>query len=108
MTGTVLGVHAPEILFFYVEDCDHCARMREILNELLAESPGLDVAFYEMESNQRLLWRLAQKHLLGTAFDVPVIFIGDRAIVGEGRAQKLALRDAVQACATSTCGSPLD
>lgn len=102
------GTGNPEIVFFYVEDCNHCDRMKEVLNGLLAENSGLEVAFYEMESNQRLLRRLAQQHSLGAAFDVPVVFINDRAIAGEGRSQELALRDAVEACATSACRSPLN
>lgn len=99
----------PAIVFFYVDDCYKCDRMKSVLSELLAENRSLAVAFYKMEANQRLLSRLSQQHALGTKLAVLVIFVGDRAIVGDGRAQELALRGAVEACAaTSACGSPLD
>jgi glutaredoxin len=99
----------PAIVFFYMEDCSHCTRMKEVLQTLLDESPGLAVRYYDFKSStgQSLLQKLAIRYRLQSPIDVPVILVGDKAIVGEGRTQELALRAAVVACASGDCTSPL-
>jgi len=100
----------PEILFFFVEGCDHCSRMKEALQPLLAEYSGLAVRYVDFgtSSGKSVLQRLASRYGLQPPLDPPVILVCNKAIVGEGRAQELALRSAIVACAsTSPCSSPL-
>jgi glutaredoxin len=99
----------PAIVFFYMEDCSHCTRMKEVLQTLLDESPGLTVRYYDFKSStgQSLLQKLAIRYRLQSPIDVPVILVGDKAIVGEGKPQELALRAAIAACAPGNCPSPL-
>jgi len=100
----------PAVVFFYMEDCSHCTRMKEVLETLLDESPGLTVRYYDFKSStgQSLLQKLAIRYRLQSPIDVPVILVCDKAIVGEGRPQELALRNAVAACALGpACSSPL-
>jgi glutaredoxin len=98
----------PEIVFFYLNDCDDCARMKEVLTSLLGSAPTLRVAYHEIKANEAMLLRLHRRYGLGTTdYDSPEIFVGRTVIVGQGRTQELALRKAVEACATGGCPSPL-
>jgi thiol-disulfide isomerase/thioredoxin len=100
----------PEILFFFVEGCDHCSRMMEALQPLLDEYSGLAVRYVDFgtSSGKSLLQRLAPQYGLQPPLDPPVILVCNRAITGEGRPQELALRSAIVACAsTSSCSPPL-
>jgi len=99
----------PQIVVFYANGCPDCARMEEVLNALLVGHPEIEVARYEIHApgSTALLWRLSTHYKI-LATQVPVIFIGDKAIVGAGRAQEFALRAAVDDCVTLGCPSPLD
>jgi len=100
----------PEIVFFSREGCDHCSRMKEALRPLLDEYSGLAVRYVDFgaSAGKSLLQRLAPRYGLQTSFDLPVILVCDKAIVGEGRPQELALRNAVAACASGpACSTPL-
>jgi ABC-type glycerol-3-phosphate transport system substrate-binding protein len=100
----------PAVAFFYWEDCGHCARMMKVLLESFAEHPGLAVRYYNLSksANENLLQRLATRYRLQRSpDDVPVIFVGDTAIVGEGTTQELALRAAIAACASGDCHAPV-
>ena len=101
------GDSGPEIVFFYQDNCYKCDRMKDVLNDLLEEYPALTIEYYEMEGNQSLLWKLARRCGLGNSLAVPTIFVGDRSILGDGRAKEIALRDAVKECAENGCRSPL-
>ena len=101
---------SPEIVFFFKEGCDHCSRMKEALQPLLAEHSGVAVRYVDFgtSSGRDLLQRIAPRYGLQPPLDPPVILVCSKAIVGEGRSQELALRDAVAACASaSSCSSPL-
>jgi glutaredoxin len=80
--------------------------MKRVLEELLESNPGLRVEYKEWHANASLLQKLARRHNLGT-LSVPTIFVGDRAILGDGLAQELILREAVEDCAANGCRSPL-
>ncbi len=100
----------PEIVFFSIEGCDHCSRMKEALRPLLDEYSGLAVRYVDFgaSAGKSLLQRLAPRYGLQTSFDLPVILVCDKAIVGEGRPQELALQNAVAACVSGpACSSPL-
>ena len=106
---TTQDASAPLIVVFYEEDCPDCGRMEGLLNELLVGHEGVPVARYEINTpgSSALLWKLAARHGI-VATQVPVIFIGDQAIVGAGRAQEINLRTAVGDCIQRGCPLPLE
>jgi len=99
----------PMIVFFYEEGCPHCATMEGLLDELLVGHEDVPVARYEINApgSSALLWKLSA-HYGVVATSVPVIFIGDQAIIGAGRAQEFRLRNAVGDCVQLGCPSPLE
>ncbi len=101
---------APQIVVFYKTGCSHCTNMEETLTALLYGRPNIKVARYEIDSPgaRELLNRLALHYkILPT--QVPVVFVGDKAIVGwTTRTQEFALRTAISDCVTKKCPSPLD
>ncbi len=107
--GALAAPGRPQVLFFYQEGCPDCVRMEEALAIALDETPGPEVARYELSTpgTKDLLARLA------TAFEVdspnvPLFFVGDKAIVGAGMPEELQLRAEIQHCASVGCPSPLD
>lgn len=98
----------PTVVVFYREGCEDCLRMEPVLRELEALHPDLGFRYIEgSDQDAPLMWSLA------TAYGVvpsqfPVIFVGKTAIVGASRANELQLRAVVEACARSSCPSPLD
>lgn len=100
---------APTIVVFYEKGCSHCERMEGLLDELLVGHKDVSVARYEINApgSSALLWKLSAHYGI-VATQVPVIFVGDQAIVGAGRAQEFSLRTAVGDCVQLGCPSPLD
>ncbi len=101
---------APMIVVFYEEGCPHCVTMEGLLDELLAgHEEDIPVARYEINApgSMALMWKLSA-HYGVLATTVPLIFIGDQAIVGAGRAQEFNLRTAVGDCIQLGCPSPLE
>lgn len=98
----------PQIVVFYATGCPHCTEMEEMLTALLVGHPEIKVARYDINSPgaNALLNRLVLHYKIHPT-QVPVIFIGDKVVVGAGRAQEFALRAAVSDCATRGCPSPL-
>ncbi|MCD6495595.1 glutaredoxin [Candidatus Bipolaricaulota bacterium] len=101
---------APSIVVFYEEGCPHCVTMEGLLDDLLVgHEADVVVARYEINApgSSALLWKLAAHYGI-VATQVPVIFIGDQAIIGAGRAQEFNLRTAVDDCVQLGCPSPLE
>jgi len=98
----------PTIVVFYEEGCPDCQTMDDILTELVIGHEDLVIARYEINDPGALdlLSELAAHYEL-PATRVPIIFVGDEAIVGAGRAEEFRLRAAVDDCATLGCPSPL-
>jgi len=90
-----------------MDNCNKCDRMKDVLSDLLEKNPTLTVEYYEMETNQYLLQKLARRRGLGNNLTVPTIFVGNRTIVGDGRAQEMALRSAIEECEENGCRSLL-
>lgn len=98
----------PAIVVFYEEGCPDCVRMDEFLEELLTEHPNLTVARYEINApgTLGLMGGLSAAYgIEGT--DVPIVLVGEEAIVGAGRAEEIRLRAAIEDCLTVGCSSPL-
>jgi glutaredoxin len=98
----------PVVVFFYEEGCPDCAAMEELLQGLSADLPETAIERLEISAtgNLRLLRRLEEAYGIDTS-TVPILFVGDRVIVGAGRAQEFQLRAAIGDCATVGCASPL-
>ncbi len=99
-----------EVLFFYEEGCPHCGRVIEVLDDLARTDQGFSVTRYEIGSFEArdLLSRLLKAYGAEMG-QVPLIFVGDVAMVGgtlyepgrspvalSGRPEELALREAVR------------
>jgi thiol-disulfide isomerase/thioredoxin len=98
----------PAIVVFYEEGCPDCVRMDELLEELLTEHPNLTVARYEINAPGALglMGGLSAAYgIEGT--DVPIVLVGEEAIVGAGRAEEIRLRTAIENCLAVGCPSPL-
>lgn len=104
-----LFVHAAgnpvELYFFEGQGCPHCARMKSYLEGLKADYPNLTVKDYEVyfdKAGQDLFRRMAAAYN-SNSNGVPMLFVGDTAIIGEDYE---TLRSAVEYCSTNGCVSP--
>ena len=99
----------PIILLFFEEGCPSCETIDALIVELASDLPLSSIARYEISDADRfeLLTRLAAAFEI--EFDsVPVVFVGDEAIVGAGRSAEFGLRAAIGDCVVRGCPSPLD
>ncbi len=106
--GLAAAEERPDVLVFYSEECNDCRHMEEVLDELLSLYPEIYVARVEEAEPGAadLMWSLSAEYgIFPSKF--PVIFVGDRAIVGVGRDKELQLRAAVRSCVFDGCPSPL-
>ncbi len=109
LAGGVAYAADPLVVVFHLEGCPDCAFMQTVLDSLVADHPDLTIAYHEFSEPGApdLLSHLLQAYGV-TAESFPVIFVGQNApIVGAGRAQELALREAVVACLSGSCASPM-
>lgn len=99
-----------KLYFFWGNGCPHCANMATVLQEIKLNYPQLEIKYFEVwydSNNQILLNALAA----GYNFDVqgvPVIFIGDYVIEGDGQAEIDRLKAVIQNCSVTDCLSPED
>jgi len=115
-TGTTL-------IYFYEEGCPHCARIEAFLERIAPGYPGLEVVRYDIhdpESLELLDSLLEAYGVKGLSWSTPVIFIGEVADIGgtfyrpgeaplpmAGRAEELALEEAIQRAIAEDAPSPL-
>ncbi|MFC2077377.1 hypothetical protein ACFLTM_01020 [Candidatus Bipolaricaulota bacterium] len=99
----------PLVLVFYEEGCPSCELVEELIAALAPDLPASSIRRYEISEPEsfELLTRLA------AAFEVefetvPVVFVGEEAVIGAGRAAEFALRAAIGDCVSPGCPSPLD
>ncbi len=99
----------PLVLVFYEEGCPSCELVEELIAALASDLPSSSIQRYEISDPEsfELLTQLA------AAFEVefetvPIVFVGEEAIIGAGRSAEFALRAAIGDCATRGCPSPLD
>jgi hypothetical protein len=104
----VAAAQGPIVVVFSREGCEDCARMMPVVQDLEAQYPDLGFRYIkDSDSDAPLMWTLAAQYgVIPSQF--PVIFVGKTAIIGASLANELLLRSAVQACASSSCSSPLD
>lgn len=97
-----------DVFFFYSTGCPHCTTMAQALSEVARQNPQ-QVIPHPLEATSMagaaLLPSLAKSY--GISPDsVPIVFVGDRAIVGAGPNQINQLKETVRACLISSCPSP--
>jgi len=72
------------LYFFYGDGCPHCAKEEIFLNQLEQENKNIKVYRYETwhnSDNQKLLARIGKELKLNIT-GVPVLIIGDKAVIG--------------------------
>ncbi|HHK67190.1 MAG TPA: cytochrome c biogenesis protein [Candidatus Acetothermia bacterium] len=112
---------ATELVIFYEDGCPHCTRIESFLESIAPDYPTLEVTRYEIhdpEAHDLLPQLLAAYGAeLGP---VPIIFIGDVAMVGgtfygpypepttlTGRAEQMELEKAIERAIADDAPSPL-
>ena len=98
----------PHVLVFYRDGCHDCRHIDELLETLLVSYPNIIVRHIEETEPgaEGLMWSLSAEYgVFPTTF--PIVFAGDHAIVGIGRAKELTLRRAVRDCSLKGCETPL-
>jgi cytochrome c biogenesis protein CcdA len=77
--------HTICIYLFYAQGCSHCEKARPVIDALVAKYPQVQLKDYEIyfnTTNKAMFMEFRQRYNV-TEGGVPVIFIGDRALVGE-------------------------
>jgi len=118
--GIACAASATELVLFYEDGCPHCGRIEAFLESIAPDYPTLEVTRYEIHDPEahELLSRLLAAYgaELGP---VPIIFIGDVAMVGgtfygpypeprqlTGRAEEMELERVIQQAIANDAPSP--
>jgi cytochrome c biogenesis protein CcdA len=117
-----LASQATDIVFFHEIGCPHCAHIQEVLEALLPSYPDVELLEYEIHDADSidLLNRLLDAYDVEVGA-VPMLFIGDVAAIEgvyyglrdepyatAGRAEELALAEAIELAVTTDAVSPLE
>jgi cytochrome c biogenesis protein CcdA/glutaredoxin len=117
-----LAVQATTLVVFHEIGCSHCARIKAFIESVAPSYPELEVVRYEIHDpeSQELLGGLLSAYGVEVG-SVPILFIGDVAFVGgvyyglypepysaAGRAEEMALEEAIQRAIDADAPSPLD
>jgi len=119
--GIACAASATELVIFYEDGCPHCTRIESFLESIAPKYPTLEVTRYEIhdpEAHDLLSQLLAAYGAeLGP---VPIMFIGDAAMVGgtfygpypkprqlTGRAEEMELERVIQRAIANDAPSPL-
>ncbi|MGB9176423.1 MAG: cytochrome c biogenesis protein CcdA [Methanoregula sp.] len=73
------------IYLFHAQGCDNCERARPVIDKIVAKYPQVHLKSYEVyfnTTNQAMFAEFRTRYNV-TGREVPQIFIGDRALVGE-------------------------
>ena len=106
--GVLASDTLPDVVVFYRDGCNDCRHMDDVLEDLQELYPELVVVHIEEGDSGAadLMWSLSTKYgIFPSKF--PLIFVGDRAIVGIGRDKELLLRSTVSKCVFKGCDSPI-
>lgn len=97
--------HGVNIYLFWGDGCPHCAKAKPVLETLDANSDAVTLYKYEVyynTENQQLLQSVAEA-LKIEASGVPVIIVGDEAIVGYSETIKSDIEKRVKDCTVNGC-----
>jgi len=99
-----------ELHLFWAVGCPNCEVMEDFLAELASTHPEVVIVRHEVAyrpDEWRLMQQLAQAYGIEPN-DTPVVFVGELATVGIGRAVELRIAEEVARCIDVGCPSPLD
>lgn len=84
-TGTGGTIEPICVYFFYGLGCPHCERTKPVIETLVKKYPQVQVKAYEIYFNttNQAMFREFNKRYGVTEGLIPLVFIGDRALVGE-------------------------
>lgn len=99
----------PLIIVFYEEGCHSCEEMEELLAGMTIDAPETTLVRYEVTEPgaMDLLADLSKTYGIDIPEIVPIVFVGEEAVVGMGRTQEFALRNAIGECLSIGCESPI-
>jgi cytochrome c biogenesis protein CcdA/glutaredoxin len=121
LAGVGLGAMGTDLVIFYEEGCPHCARVEATIERIAPDYPTLNVVRHEIHDPdaQDLLSCLLASYGVELG-SVPMFFVGDVAYVegtyyglydepyaASGRAEELALEQAIQRAEEQNAPSPL-
>lgn len=84
-TGTSAGDWTVCLYLFYGQGCPHCARIEPLVDEMAVKYPRVEVRKFEVyfnSTNQEKFRDFLSRYNV-TVDGVPILFIGDRVLVGE-------------------------
>jgi thiol-disulfide isomerase/thioredoxin len=99
----------PIVIVFYEDGCPSCEEMDELLTGMMIETPETAIVRYEITEPEsfKLLADLARAYDIEIPSIVPIVFVADDVVIGMGRTQEFALRNAIGDCLSIGCESPI-
>lgn len=99
-----------DVYLFYGVGCPYCEKMDIFLDELTEENQYLEIHKYEINSNIKLFFQLAQKYGLDIKENVriPVVFIHEKVYVGYNREIAESIKEYVDQCVQEICLAPTE
>lgn len=105
-----VGIAAEQIdvVYFYENGCPKCLRIDAFLERMQAEYGRLELDSYEIhqQGTLDLLQRLAEEYEI-VVEKIPVLFLGDQAFQGAGRAVEYNIEEAIRKAVKDGVISPL-
>lgn len=98
------------IVFFYGEECPHCAEQKPFLQELERKHKSIKIHSFEVWHNREnalLLQRFVKAYGVKSS-GVPITFIGNKVIIGYSENIKRDLKEIVSYCLNNPCPNPFD
>jgi glutaredoxin len=95
---------------FYGDGCPYCTKLNHFLDDIKSKYPGLVVKKYEVWNNgdnEKLLHNMAKAHNIEVK-GVPVVFIGEKAIIGFSDSIGKSIEEEIQGCLIQNCENPAD
>ena len=95
---------------FYGKGCPYCTKLNKWFNGVKPKYPALKVLQHEVYSNKtnHAFFQQMSKAYGKNAGGVPVIFIGEKRIVGFSPKIGEQIEAEIQSCLDTICPSPLD
>jgi len=108
-TAVMSAPSDPIVIVFYENGCPSCEEMEEFLVGMMVETPATAIVRYEITEpdSLALLGALSKAYDIDVPTKVPIVFVGDDVVVGMGRTQEFALRNAIGNCLSVDCESPI-
>ena len=97
------------IVVFHERGCPSCEEMDELLAGMTIDAPDGAIAHHEITEpeSMELLAALCRVYGIDIPSTVPIVFVGDDAVIGMGRTQEFTLRNAIGSCLSVGCENPM-